>query len=58
MVYTSLRCVGFSLWHCGGFPCCATQAVGAGASIVAAHGLGSCGSGSREHGLSSCDARV
>ena len=28
---------------CGGFPCCGAQALGAWASVVAAHGLSSCG---------------
>lgn len=57
-VYASLRCVGFSLWRCGGFPCCAAQAVGAEALAVAARGPASCGSGSLEHGLGSCDTRA
>ena len=30
--------------HCGGFSCCGAQALGARASVVAAHGLSSCGS--------------
>ena len=40
--------------HCGGFSCCGAWALGAQASIVAAHGLSSCGSQALEHRLSSC----
>ena len=29
--------------HCGGFSCCGAWAIGAQASVVAAHGLSSCG---------------
>ena len=28
--------------HCGGFTCCGARALGAWASVVAAHGLSSC----------------
>ena len=42
--------------HCGGFSCCGTWALGAWASVVAAHGLSSCGSWALEHRLSSCGA--
>ena len=56
-VGSSLLCTGF-LWlqrsgatlhcgawasHCGGFPCCGAQALGAWASVVVARGLSSCG---------------
>ena len=36
----------FSAWasHCGGFSCCGAWALGAGASVVVARGLSSCGS--------------
>ena len=34
----TLRCC-VKTSHCGGFPCCRAQAVGAWASVVAAHGL-------------------
>ena len=42
--------------HCGGFSCCRAQAPGAQASVVAAHGLSSCGSW--EIGRASCRERV
>ena len=43
--------------HCGGFSCCGAWALGAQASIVAAHGLSSCGTQALEHaGFSSCSA--
>ena len=38
-----LRC-GVRASHCGGFSCCGAWALGAWASVVAAHGLSSCGS--------------
>ena len=39
----------------GGFSCCGAWALGAGASVVAAHGLSSCSSRALEHvGFSSC----
>ena len=40
----------------GGFFCCGPQALGMHVSVVAAHGLGSCGSWALECGLSSCGA--
>ena len=42
--------------HCCGFSCCRAQALGARTSVVAAHGLSSCGSRALEHRLSSCGA--
>ena len=39
--------------HCGGFSCGA-QVQGEQASVVAAHGLSSCGSRALEHKLNSC----
>ena len=39
----TLHC-GVRASHCGGFSCCGAQALGPWASVVAAHGLGSCGS--------------
>ena len=44
--------------HCGGFSCCRAWALGAWASVVAAHGLSSCGSRALELRLSSCGARA
>ena len=52
---SSLRCTGF---HCGGFSCCGAQALGVRASVVAAHGLGSCASRALEHRLSYCGAQI
>ena len=64
-------CVGSSLLHagflqlgqvgaspCGGFSCCGAQALGTWASVVAAHGLRSCGLRALECRLSSCGARA
>ena len=49
-LFSSFGSGGFSLGamrarasHCGGFSCCGTRALGARASVVAAHGLISCG---------------
>ena len=42
--------------HCGGFSCCRAWALGARASVVAAHGLSSCGSRALECRLSSWGA--
>ena len=42
--------------HCGGFSCCGARALGAWASVVAAHGLSNCGLRARECRLSSCGA--
>ena len=42
--------------HCSGFSCCRAQALGARASVVAARGLGSCGSHALERRLNSCGA--
>ena len=39
----TLRC-GARASHCGGFSCCGARALGVWASVVAAHGLSSCGS--------------
>ena len=44
--------------HCGGFPCCGAWALGMRASVVAAHGLSSCGSQALECRLSSCGAQA
>ena len=49
--YALLWCVGFTLQ---GLPCCRAQALGAWASVVAAHGLSSFSSGAAEHRLRSC----
>ena len=38
----TLRC-GEQASHCGGFSCCGARALGTQASVVAAHGLSSCG---------------
>ena len=43
-------CCGAHASHCSGFSSCAAQAVGARASVVAAHGLSSCGSQALELG--------
>ena len=51
----TLRC-GARASHCGGFSHCGARAVGAGASVVVAHGLSSCGLRALEHRLSSCGA--
>ena len=42
--------------HCGGLSCCGSWALGAGASVVVACGLNSCGSRALERRLSSCGA--
>ena len=53
--YSSLRCPSFSLrW----ILLLRTQALGARASVVVAHGLSSCGSRALEHRLSSCSAQA
>ena len=57
IVVATLRCGAWAS-HCGGFSCCGARALGAGASVVVAHGLCSCGSWALEHRLSSCDARA
>ena len=44
--------------HCGGFSCGGARALGTQASVVAAHGLSSCGSQALELRLSSCGTRV
>ena len=44
--------------HCSGFSCCGVRALGTRASVVAAHGLSSCGSQALERRLSSCGARA
>ena len=38
----TLRC-GAQVSHCGGFSCCKARALGAWASVDAAHGVSSCG---------------
>ena len=53
----TLRC-GVQAPHCSGFSCCGAWAQGARASVVVAHGLGSCGSQALERRLSSCGARA
>ena len=53
--YSSLRCMGFS---CSGFSCGGAQALGTRASVVAAHGLSSCGSRALEHRLASCGTQA
>ena len=52
----TLHC-GAHASHCGGFPCCRAWAVGARASVAAAHGLRSCGSRALERRLS-CGERA
>ena len=44
---------GWPASHCGGFFCCGPQALGVQVSVVATHGLGSCGSRALECGLGS-----
>ena len=44
--------------HCGGLSRCGARALGARASVVAAHRLSSCGSQALERRLSSCGARA
>ena len=52
--YSSLWCAGFSLqWLL-----CGAWALGTQASVVAAHGLSSCGSQALERRLSSCGAQA
>ena len=53
----TLRC-GARASHCSGFSCYGAQAPGAWASVVAAHGLNSCGSRDLERRLSSCGAQA
>ena len=45
---------GWPASHCGGFFCCGPQALGVQVSLVATHGLSSCGSWALECGLSGC----
>ena len=45
-------------FRCGGFSCCGARALGARASVAAAHGLSSCGSQALEHRLNSCGPRA
>ena len=52
-VGATVRC-GVWASHCSGFSCCGAQALGAQASVVAAHWLSSRGSRALEHKLSSC----
>ena len=53
-------CTSCSVWasHCGGFPCFGAWALGMQASVVAAPGLGSCGSWALECWLLHCGTRV
>ena len=52
---SSLWCAGFSLqW----LLLLEARALGAGASVVVAHGLSSCGSRALEHRLGSCGAQA
>ena len=56
-------CIGSLLllcWasHCGDFSCCGAWALGTRASVIAAHGLSSCGSRALECRLSSCGTRA
>ena len=45
--------------YCGGFSCCGARALGTRASVVAAHGLSSCGTWTLEcTGFSSCGSRA
>ena len=54
----TLHC-GAQASHCGGFSCCGARALGMRASVVAAHGLNSCGTWALEHaGFSSCGWRA
>ena len=53
--YSSLRCTAS---YCGGFSCCGAWALGAWASVVAAHRLSSCSSRALERRLSSCGTRA
>ena len=53
----TLRC-GVWASHCSGFSCCGAQALGAWASVVAAHRLSSCGLRALERRLSSCGSRA
>ena len=67
MAVLGLHC-GTPASHCGGFSSCRAQARGARASVVAAHGLRSCGTQTQElwymgsgivvHGLRSCGIRA
>ena len=51
-------CRGARASHCGGFSCCAAQALGARASVVVARGLSNCGSWALACRLSSCGTRA
>ena len=53
--YSSLWCAGFSLWWLLLLQSMGSRHV---ASVVAAHGLSSCGTQALERRLSSCDARA
>ena len=53
----ALRCGAWTS-HCGGFSCCGAWALGARASVVAAHRLSSCGTRALECRLSSCGAQA
>ena len=57
-VGATLHC-GVRASHCGGFSCCGAQALGAQASVVAAHGLSSCGAWALGcAGFSSCGSQA
>ena len=49
-------CCSARISHCSGFSCCGARALGMWASVVAVHGLSSCGSRALERRLSSCGA--
>ena len=54
---STLRCGAWNS-YCGGFSCCGAQALGARASVVAAHRLSSCGLRALERRLSSCGTQA
>ena len=51
-------CCGVQASHYGGFSCCGAWALGTRASVVAAHGLSSCGLRALDRRLSSCGAQA
>ena len=53
----TLRC-GARASNCGGFSYCQTRALCTWASVVAAHGLSSCGLRALEHRISCCSAQA
>jgi len=48
------HCCSAQVSHCSGFSCCGAQALGTGASVVAARELSSCGLQALEPVFSSC----